>query len=80
MDAKASRQCRITPQKMTLTVELPAGQKDNKSYLEKIRVVINAKDIPLSGSGEVRPVVELPEGASLVHMVPALLHVTTNGK
>ncbi|MCL2123885.1 MAG: CdaR family protein [Desulfovibrionaceae bacterium] len=80
LDAKNPQQYRITPPKTALTVELPTGLKDNKSYLEKIRVVISAKDLPLSGSGEVRPFVELPEGARLMGISPAKLSVTKNGK
>jgi len=80
LDVKTSQSYRITPQKVALTVELPTGLQDNKSYLEKIRVVINVKDLPLSGSGEVRPFVELPEGARLIYIFPARLGVTKNGK
>jgi hypothetical protein len=57
-------------------VELPEGLLGDKNYLGKIRVVINVRDIPHSGSGEVKPVVELPEGARLVYIAPARLNVT----
>ena len=80
LDAKIAQPYRITPPKVALTVELPAGLKDNKSYLEKIRVVINVKDLPPAGSGEVKPFVELPEGARLLHISPARLGVTKSGK
>jgi len=80
LDAKSSQPYRITPQKVALTVDLPTGLKDNKSYLEKIRVVINVKDVPFSGSGEVKPSVELPEGARLVGISPAKLNVTKVSK
>ena len=80
LDAKNSQSHRITPQKVLLTVELPEGLISSKSYLEKIRVVINAKDLPLSGAAELTPAVELPEGARLVGISPARLNVTKNGK
>ena len=81
LDAKkSSPPFRITPQKVALTVELPEGLAGDKSYLEKIRVVIDAKDLPLSGSGEAKPSVELPEGARLVGISPAKLDVTKSGK
>ena len=80
LDTKHSQPYRITPKKIALTVELPEGLAANKPYLEKIRVVINAKDLPLSGSGEIKPSVELPEGARLVGISPAKLNVTKNGK
>jgi len=80
LDAKSSQPYQITPKKVALTVELPEGLAGNKTYLEKIRVIINTKDLPLAGSGEVKPSVELPEGARLVGISPAKLHVTKDGK
>ncbi|MCL1984885.1 MAG: hypothetical protein FWG59_00355 [Betaproteobacteria bacterium] len=80
LDAKNSQLHRITPKKVLLTVELPEGLMGSKSYLEKIRVIVNVKDIPPSGSGELTPAVELPEGARLVGISPAKLSVTKNGK
>jgi hypothetical protein len=80
LDAKISQPYLVMPQKMTLTVELPAGLKDDKRYLEKIRVVIDAKDLPLAASGEVKPSVELPPGARLVNISPGKLEVTKDGK
>jgi hypothetical protein len=80
LDAQTPRPYRITPQKVSLTVELPEGLTGNKSYLEKIRVVVNVKDLPPSGSGEAKPSVELPEGARLVGISPARLNVTKDGK
>jgi YbbR domain-containing protein len=79
-DAKSSQPYRIAPQKVSLTVELPETLKDNKGYLEKIRVVINVKDFPPAVPGEVKPTVELPEGARLVRISPAVLQVTKGGK
>ena len=79
-DVKDAPSYRITPQKVSLTVELPEGLMNDKSYLEKIRVVIDAKDLPSSGSEEVRPSVELPEGARLMGISPAKLNVTKSGK
>jgi hypothetical protein len=61
-------------------VELPEGLAGSKNYLEKIRLVINVKDLPPSGSGEVKPSVELPEGARLIGIAPAKLSVTKTGK
>jgi len=80
LDAKYSQPYQITPKKVTLTVELPEGLAGNKTYLEKVRVVINPKDLPLADSGEVKPSVELPEGARLMGIAPAKLRVTRNGK
>ena len=80
LDAKNALPYRVTPRKVSLTVELPEGLADDKSYLEKIRVVIDEKDLPLSGSGEAKPSVELPEGARLVGIFPAKLDVTKSGK
>jgi len=80
LDAKSSQPYQIAPKKVALTVELPEGLAGNKTYLEKIRVVINTKDLPLAGSGEVKPSVELPEGARLVGISPAKLRVTKHGK
>ena len=76
VDAKNPPPYRITPQKVALTVEVPEWLMDDKSYLEKIRVVIDVKDLPLSGSGELMPAVRLPEGARLVEISPAKLEVT----
>jgi hypothetical protein len=80
VEAKDSRLYRITPSKVALTVELPEGLASNQGYLEKMRVVINAKDLPLLGSGEVKPSVELPEGAHLVGISPVKLNVTKQEK
>jgi YbbR domain-containing protein len=80
VDAKDSRSYRVTPQKVTLTVELPEWLVNNKSYLDKVRVVIDVKGLPLFGSGEVKPSVELPEGARLVGISPVKLNVTKSGK
>jgi hypothetical protein len=80
VDAKDARSYRITPQKVTLTVELPEWLMSNKGYLEQVRVVIDVKGLPLFGSGAVRPSVELPEGARLVGISPVTLNVTKSGK
>jgi YbbR domain-containing protein len=80
LDARHAPQYRVTPRKAALTVELPAGLRNDKSYLEKIRVVVDAKDLPSSGSAEVGLSVELPEWARLVSLSPAKLDVTKNGK
>jgi hypothetical protein len=80
VDAKDSRSFRITPNKVTLTVELPEWLMSNRNYLEKVRVVIDAKSLPLFGSGEVKPSVELPEGARLEGISPVKLNVTKSGK
>lgn len=80
LDTKHAPLYQVTPKKVALTVELPEGLAANKSYLEKIRVLVNAKDLPLADSGEVKPSVELPEGARLVDISPAKLSVTKNGK
>ena len=79
-DAKYSRPYQITPKKVALTVELPEEQAVNKAYLEKIRVIINTKELPLSGAGEAKPSVELPEGSLLVGISPVKLIVTRGAK
>jgi hypothetical protein len=77
LDAKHAPLYRVTPRKVTLALELPEGL--DKNALEKIRVVIDAKDLPLSGSAEVTPVVELPKWARQVGP-PVKLDVTKTGK
>jgi len=78
VDAKIVQSYQILQQKVTLRVELPEGLMGDKKYLERIRVVV--KDLPLSGSGEVKPFVELPPGAHLVGISPEKLDVTKDGK
>jgi len=80
LDVKNSQAYQITPPVVTLKVELPESLRDSKSYIEEIRVNISVKDLPPSGSGEVRPSVALPEGARLVGISPARLNVTKSGK
>jgi len=80
VDAKDAKHYRITPQKVTLTVELPEWLMGNQGYLAKMRVVVEEKTLPLLGSGEVKPSVELPEGARLVGISPVKLNVTKQGK
>jgi hypothetical protein len=80
LDARQAPQYRITPRKVALTVELPEGLRNDKGYLEKIRVVIDVGELPSSGSAEVRPSVELPEWARLVGISPVKLDVTKSGK
>ena len=80
LDSRHAPLYRVSPRKVALTVELPEGLRNNKSYLEKICVVIDVKDLPLSGSAEVRPAVELPEWARLVGISPVKLDVTKSGK
>jgi len=80
LDTQHARSYQVTPSKVQLTVELPEGLKENKGYLEKIRVFINVKDLPLSGSAELAPSVELPEGVRLVTISPVKLDVTKKGK
>jgi len=80
LEAKNAKLYHIAPPKIMLTVELPEGLMGSRSYLEKIRVVVDAKNLPLSGSAEIKPSVELPEGARLVGISPARLKVTKNGK
>jgi YbbR domain-containing protein len=80
LDAKHAPLYRITPRKVALTVELPEGLRNDKSYLEKVRVVMDAQALPPSGSAEVRPSVELPEWARLVGISPVKLDVTKSGK
>jgi len=80
LDVKNPQGYQITPPVVTLKVELPESLRDSKSYLEEIRVNISVKDLPPSGSGEVRPSVQLPEGARLVGISPAKLNVTKSGK
>ena len=79
-DTNSAQPYQIAPPKVGLTVELPEGLMRDKSYLEKIRVLIHVKDLPLADSGEVKPAVELPEGARLMDISPAVLSVTKNGK
>jgi len=78
VEVKSSQPYRILPQKVVLRVELPEWLMGDKKYLEQIRVVI--KELPPSGSGEVKPSVELPPGARLVGIVPDKLDVTKGGK
>jgi len=78
VELKVSQPYRILPQQVMLRVELPEWLMGDKKYLEQIRVVI--KDFPLSGSGEVKPSVELPPGTRLVAISPDKLNVTKAGK
>jgi hypothetical protein len=78
LDARHAPLYRITPRKVALTLELPEGL--DRSSLEKIRVVIDANELPPSGSAEVRPSVELPKWARLVGISPVKLDVTKSGK
>jgi YbbR domain-containing protein len=80
LEGKNPQGYRITPPTVDVKVELPESLLDNKSYLDEIRVTISVQDLPASGSGEVRPSVELPEGARLVGISPAKLDVTKSGK
>jgi hypothetical protein len=80
LDVKNPQEYRISPPTVEVKVELPESLLDNKSYLKEIRVLVSVKDLPPSGSGEVRPSVELPEGARLVGISPVKLDVTKSGK
>ena len=80
LNVKNPHTYRISPPAVVLKVELPESLLDNKSYLEQIRVTLSAQDLPPSGSGELRPSVDLPEGARLVEISPPKLNVTKDGK
>jgi hypothetical protein len=70
----------VVPKKVLLLVELPEALAANKSYLDKIRVLVDTGALPPGGKSSVKPSVEIPEGARLLGISPGELSVTSVGK